>query len=117
VHAERDRRRRGRADDRCLADETKQVGDVAATRPFDVVRVDSAAGDRGDRVLELRRLVEAVGVERDRDPAGVGEREPGIDQLRVRPEVLVDLQPDRARLDERLEVRRPPIGRRPGARR
>jgi hypothetical protein len=62
--------------------------------------------------------VEPVGVERDRDPAGVGERERGVDQLRVRAEVLVDLQADRAGLDERLEVRGVlPSGRTPGARR
>ena len=90
---------------------------MTAARPFDVVRVDRSAGDRGDRVLQLRRLVESVGVERDRYAAGVGERQRGIYQLRVCPEVLVDLEPDRPRLDERLEVHAASDRAPPGARR
>ena len=52
----------------------EQVGDVAAARAFDVVGVDRPAGDRRDRVLELGGLVQAVGVQADRDVVRVGER-------------------------------------------
>ena len=58
---------RGGADHVRLADQPEQVGEVAAAGPLDVVGVDRPAADRGDGVLELRRLVEAVGVEADRD--------------------------------------------------
>ena len=50
-----------------------QVGHVAAARALDVVRMDRPAVDRGDGVLELRRLVQAIGVERDGDLMRVGE--------------------------------------------
>ena len=50
-----------------------QVRHVAAAAALDVVGVDGPAGDRGDRVLELGDLVQAVGVERDRDVVRVGE--------------------------------------------
>ena len=56
-----------------LADEAEQVRHVAAAAALDVVGVDGPPGDRGDRVLELGRLVEPVGVERDGHVVRVGE--------------------------------------------
>ena len=100
-----------------LADQPDEVRDVAAAGALDVVGVDRAAGDGRHRVLELRGLVEPVGVEADRDVVRVGEVERGVDELRVRAVVLVDLEADGARLEERLQapvVRR--LARRPGGR-
>ena len=57
-------------------------------------------GDRRDRVLELGRSRGAVGVEADRDVALVGEPEGRVDELRVRTVVLVDLEADRAGLEQ-----------------
>ena len=56
-----------------LADEAEQVRHVAAAAPLHVVGVDRPPGDRRDRVLELGRLVQPVGVERDGDVVGIGE--------------------------------------------
>ena len=79
---------------------------MAAARALHVVRVDGPAGDRGDGVLELGDLVEPVGVEADRDVARFGERQRRVDQLRVGAVVLVDLEADRAGLEQQLQVRR-----------
>ena len=70
-------------------------------------------GDRGDGVLELRALVQAVGVQAHRDVVAVREAERRVDQLRVRAVVLVDLEPDRPGLEQELE--RGGVGR-PGIR-
>ena len=113
VDPERQRRGRRRADDRRLADQAQQVRHVPASGPLDVVGVDRAPGDRGDRVLELRRLVEPVRMERHGQVAGVGVAQDRVDQLGVRPVVLVDLEPHGACLHERVEVA---LVRRPGAR-
>jgi hypothetical protein len=116
VHPERDRRRRGRAQDVRLADQAEEVGDVPAAGALDVIGVDGPAGDRRDRVLELGRLVEAVGVERDRHVVGVGEAQDVVDQLRVGAVVLVDLEAAGAGVEERLErtvVLRPGAGLQP----
>ena len=43
-------------------------------------------------------------MERDGHPARLREGQRRVDQLGIRPVVLVDLEPDRARLKERLEV-------------
>ena len=87
-----------------LADEAQQVRGVAAAGALDVVGVDGPAGDRGDRVLELARLVEAVGVERHRDVVGVGERSARSMSSGYAPLSSWTLKPDGARLDERIEV-------------
>ena len=86
---------------------------MAAARALDVVRVHGPAGDRGNSVLELRRFVQPVGVQRDTHPAAVGEAQRRVDQLGIRPVVLVDLEAHRAGVDERLE-RRVVLGSRPG---
>ena len=110
VDPERHGRRRRRAQDVRLADEPEQVRHVAAAAALDVIGVDGPAGDRGDRVLELGRLVQAVGVERDGDVVGVGEAQDVVDQLGVGAVVLVDLEAARAGVEERLErARRPRI--------
>jgi hypothetical protein len=67
VYPERDRGRRRRADDVGFADETEEVRRVTAAGALDVIGVDRSTGDRGDRVLELGGLVQAVGVECDRN--------------------------------------------------
>ncbi len=68
-----------------------------------MVRVNGPPGDRGDRVLELGRLVEPVGVERDRHVVGVRESEDVVDQLRVGAVILVDLEAAGAGVEEGLE--------------
>ena len=50
---------------------------MAAAGALDVVGVDRPARDGGDRVLELGRLVQAVGVERHRDVMGSAKRRTG----------------------------------------
>ena len=81
-----------------------EVGHVTAAGALDVVGVDGPAGDRRDGVLELGRLVEAVGVERHGHVGPVGEGEGPVDELGECPVVLVDLEPDGTGLDERLET-------------
>ena len=73
-------------------------------RPLDVVGVNGPTGDGGDRVLELGGLVETVRVERDGDAGRLGEPERRVDELRVRPVVLVDLEAHRAGVDQGLVV-------------
>ncbi len=99
-----------------FADEAEQVRHVAAAAPLDVVGVDRPAGDRGDRVLELGRLVQPVRVQRDGDVVRVGEPQDVVDQLRVGAVVLVDLEAARARIEQGLErsvVLRPGAGLQP----
>ena len=105
VHAERHRRRRRRADDVRLADQPKQVRDVPAAAPFDVVGVDRSPRDGGDCLFELGGFVEPVGVQRDGDVVGIGEAQDMVDELGVRAVVLVDLEAACARIDQRLERR------------
>ena len=50
---------------------------------------------------------------RDRDVVGVGVAQDVVDELRVGAVVLVDLEADRARLEQRVEAA---VVRRPGAR-
>ncbi len=76
---------------------------MTAAAPLDVVGVDRPAGDGRDRVLELGRLVEAVGVEGDRDVVGLGEAQDVVDELGVGAVVLVDLEAARAGIEQRLE--------------
>ena len=57
----------------------------------------------GDRVLQLSRLVQPVGVERDRDILGIGETQDVIDELWVCAVVLVDLEAAGARVEQGLE--------------
>ena len=76
---------------------------MAAAAPLDVVGVDRPAGDGGDRVLELGRLVQAVGVEGDRDVVGLGEAQDVVHELGVGAVVLVDLEAARAGIEQRLE--------------
>ena len=68
-----------------------------------VIGVDRAAGDRSDRALQLGGLVQPVGVQADRDVVRLGRAQRRVDDLGVGAPVLVDLQPDRARLDHALE--------------
>ena len=103
VDPERDRRRRRRAQDVRLAHEAQQVREVAAATPLDVIGVDGPAGDRGDGVLELGRLVEPVGVERDGHVVRIGEAEDVVDQRGIGAVVLVDLEAARAGVEQRVE--------------
>ena len=82
VDAPRHGRRRRGADDVRLADETDDVGHVAAAAALDVVGVDGPAVDRRDGVLELGALVQPVGVERDAHVVGVGVAQGVVDELR-----------------------------------
>ena len=70
---------------------------MPAAGALDVIGVDGPAGDRGDRVLQLGRLVQPVGVERDRHVVRVGEAQDVVDQLGVGAVVLVDLEAARRR--------------------
>ena len=76
-----------------LADQSQEIGNVAAARALHVVGVDGPPGDGRDGVLELGRLVEPVGVERHGHVVTVGVAQRVIDDVRVRAVVLVDLEP------------------------
>ena len=89
-----------------LAGDPDQVGDVAAAGPLHVVGVDRPAADGLDGVLELARLVQAVGVQAHRHVMGVREPQRRVDDLRVRAPVLVDLQPAGAGLQHPLDLAR-----------
>ena len=65
------------------ADGLEQV-DRAAAAALQVVEVDGAPGDRGERLLERRRLAEPVGMQRDLDVVAVCDRERGVDDRRDR---------------------------------
>ena len=77
---------------------------MAAPAALDVVGVDRPAGDRRHRVLELRGLLEPVGVEAQRQVARVDVPQDVIDELGVRAVVLVDLEPQRSGVDQRVQV-------------
>ncbi len=96
-----------------MADETQHVGYVAAAGALHVVGVHGPAVDRGDRVLELGRLVQAVGVQRDAHAMRVGVAQHGVDQLGIGAVVLVDLEAHGTRVEQGVERR---VGRRPGVR-
>ena len=76
---------------------------MPAAAPLDVIGVDRPPGDRRDRVLQLGRLVQAVGVERDADVVRIGEAQDVVDQLGVGAVVLVDLEAAGAGVQERVE--------------
>ena len=95
---DRERARRvGRArEDVRLAADADDVGRVAAARALGVVGVDRAALERGDRVVDVARLVERVGVDRDLDVLVLGDVEAAVDRGRRRAPVLVQLEADGA---------------------
>ena len=73
----------GRGGEHALAaGERQQVRRVPAAAALDVERVDRAAAERRERVLDRERLVEAVGVDRELDVVAVGEVERAADLLR-----------------------------------
>ena len=93
-------RRRGRgADDVAHAHDREDVRRVAPADALDVVGVDGAPIDGRHRLVQLARLVDAVGVHRDLDVVGVGDGERLVDHARIARVVLVHLEPARARLD------------------
>ena len=70
--------------------------------------VDVAALERRDRVLDKSRLVERVGVDRDRNVQLLGDAEAGVDCRRGRSPILVQFQSAGAGLDhlnQRARVR------------
>ena len=99
VPRERHRRVGGRRAARWLAAETDDVGRVAAAGAFGVIRVNRAAVDRRDRVLDETGLVERVGVDRDLHVEFVGDRQALVDGRGRRAPVLVQLQADGAGAD------------------
>ena len=76
---------------------------MATAGALDVVGVDGPTVDRGDRVRQLGRLVQAVGVQRDADIVRVRICQDAVDQLRVRAVVLVDLEPHGARAEQGVQ--------------
>lgn len=64
-----------------------------------VVGVDTASGDRGERVTDEPGLVERVRVDGDLDARPVGDGQGRVDDGRGRPPVLVQLQAERAAPD------------------
>ena len=82
---------RGGDDVRETAD-LDDVGGMAAAGPFGVERVDGAALEGPDRVLDEARLVERVGVDHHLHVVIVGDRETAVDGGRRRAPVLVQLE-------------------------
>src|ERR1700749_4939691 len=83
-------------------------GGCAPPPPFGVKGVNVAAFERGHCVLDKTRLVERVGVDRNRDVELFGDAETGIDRRRGRSPILVKLQSAGAGLDhfnERARIR------------
>ena len=78
------------------ADGLEQV-DGPAAAALDVVGVDAAPADGGERLLERRGLPDPVGVERHLDVVALRDRERGVDERGVGADVLVHLEAARAR--------------------
>src|SRR5207253_9992712 len=98
VRAVRDGGRGRGADDVAHAHDGRDVGRVAPADALDVVGVDRAPVDGRHCLVELARLVDAVGVHGDLDVVGVGNGEGLIDDARVGGGVLVELEAARGRL-------------------
>ena len=72
---------------------------MAAARALGVIRVNRPALERGDRVVDVARLVQRVGVDRDLHVVLLGDRQAAVDRRRRRAPVLVQLEADRAGAD------------------
>ena len=64
----------------------------AAAAALDVVAVHRPVADRGERLLERRRLADAVGMQGQLHVVALGDGEGGVDDLGVRTRVLVYLE-------------------------
>ena len=109
VDRERPRRVRRAREHVRLAADADDVRRVPAARALGVVGVDRAALERGDRVVDVARLVQRVGVDRDLHVVALGDAEAAVDRRGRRAPVLVQLEADRAGanlLDEPLGQRR-----------
>jgi len=82
-----------------LAAHPQDVRGVAAAGALGVIGVDRPAAERGDRVVDVPRLVERVGVDRDLDVLGFGDAKAAVDRRRRGAPVLVELEADRAGAD------------------
>ena len=76
---------------------------MAATRAFNVVRVNRAAVDHAQGVLDREPLVEAVGVETHLNVVGIGYPQRHIERRRMGTDVLMDLEARRTRREHALE--------------
>src|SRR5687767_3069717 len=76
---------------------------MPAPGTLDVVHVDGAVADRGQRVLAEAELVDRVGVEVDGEVVAVGSLKGTVDHGWGRAEVLVDLDPERPARDRFLD--------------
>ena len=79
-----------------LAADADDVRGVPAAGALRVVGVDRAAGDRREAVVDVARLVQRVGVDRDLDVLCVGDAEAAVDRRGRRAPVLVQLEADGA---------------------
>ncbi len=74
-----------------LADHLQDVRGMAAARAFGVEGLDGAAGDRRDRVLHEAAFVQCVRVDRHLHIEAVGDGQAGVDRLRRRAPVFMQL--------------------------
>ena len=80
---------------------------MAAAGALGVERMDRAAGDGGDGVLDEARFVERVSVDRQLDVLGIRDAQAGVDDRRRGAPVLVILQGAGARADLLVQGLRP----------
>ena len=86
-----------------LAADPDDVGRVAAARTLGVIRVDRPSLERGDRIVDVARLVQRVGVNRHLDVVAIGHGQAAVDGRGRRAPVLVQLEADRAGADLLVE--------------
>ena len=91
-----------RGQDVVAAHDLEQVHGAAAAA-LDVVAVHRPVADRGERLLERRRLADAVGVQGQLHVVALGDGEGGVDDLGVRARVLVHLEAACPPLERGLE--------------
>ena len=72
---------------------------MTAARALGVIGVDRAAAYRRERVFDEARLVQRIGVDRDRNIELLGDGEAAIDRGRGRPPILVQFEAAGAGLD------------------
>ncbi len=97
VHGVRHGRVRRRRQHVREAGDLDDVGRVATARAFGVEGGNRTALEGGDGVFDEARFVERVGVDRHLDVMAFGHRQAGVDRLRRRAPVLVQLQGRRPR--------------------
>ncbi len=82
-----------------VAQDLKQVRRMPTAGALDVIGVDGAAGEGGDRFIEQSPLVDPVRMHGHGDIVLLGHAEHAVDDRGRRAEVLVDLQARRASFD------------------